>query len=213
MPQPALLARLTGSLFALSAAALLAGCASGTSDPADMIGNLAARGAFGGSPAATAQAATPSETNVICPSTELKDGSAAYRVYNGAQTNDNVRYQYSMGDIARECRVAGGQILIKVGVEGKVLLGPAGQPSNFNVPVFIGVRAEAGEKMLVSKVYSAAVTIPAGQTQGSFAIISDELAVPFTQENANDDYTVFIGFEGPGKAPVQRTARARRQRH
>jgi hypothetical protein len=67
--------------------------------------------------------------------------------------------------------------------------------------------------MLVSKVYSAAVTIPAGQTQGSFAIISDELAVPFTQENANDDYTVFIGFEGPGKAPAQRTARARRQRH
>jgi hypothetical protein len=217
MPQPALPARLTGplfaKLFALSAAAILAGCASGTSDPADMLGNLAARGAFGGSPPVAAQAAAPSETNVICPSTELKDGSAAYRVYAGAQTNENVRYQYSMGDIARQCRVAGGQVLIKVGVEGKVLLGPAGQPSNFNVPVFVGVRAEAGEKMLVSKVYSAAVTIPAGETQGSFAIISDELAVPFTQENANDDYTVFIGFEGPGKVPVQRTARARRQRH
>ncbi|MDF2118903.1 hypothetical protein PY365_25370 [Roseiarcaceae bacterium H3SJ34-1] len=210
MPQPALPARMMGALFAV---AFLAGCAKGGSDPADIIGNLAARGAFGGSPPAAAQAATPSETNVICPSVEVKDGSAAYRVYAGAQTSENVRYQYSLGDIARECRVAGGQVLIKVGVEGKVLLGPAGQPSNFNVPVFVGVRAEAGEKMLVSKVYNAAVTIPAGQTQGSFAIVSDELAVPFTQENANDDYTVFVGFEGPGKAPVQRTARARRQRH
>jgi len=217
MPQPALPARVTGTLFAkliaFSAAALLAGCASGTSDPADMIGNLAARGAFGGSPPVAQQAAA-TETNVICPSTEIKEGGSNYRVYAGAQSSENVRYQYSFGDIARECRVVNGQILIKVGVEGKVLLGPAGQPSSFNVPVFIGVRSEAaGEQMLVSKVYSAAVTIPAGQTQGSFAIISDELAVPFTQENANDDYTVFIGFEGPGKAPAQRTARARRQRH
>jgi len=210
MPQPALSTRMMGALFAVT---LLAGCAKGTSDPADILGNLAARGAFGGSPPVAAQPAAPTETNVICPSTELKDGSAAYRVYAGAETNENVRYQYSMGEIARECRVAGGQVLIKVGVEGKVLLGPAGQPSSFNVPVFIGVRAEAGEKMLVSKVYNAAVTIPPGQSIGSFTIVSDELAVPFTQENANDDYTVFVGFEGPGKASVQRTARARRQRH
>ena len=47
-----------------------------------------------------------------------------------------------MGEIARECRVAGNQLIIKIGVEGRVLLGPAGSPGTFTVPVTIAVRDE-----------------------------------------------------------------------
>ena len=77
----------------------------------------------------------------MSPVIEVLDGTASVRTYGGSdQTNDNVKYQYSMGDIARECiRGPATRSCIKVGVEGRVLLGPVGQPGNFNVPIRIAV--------------------------------------------------------------------------
>lgn len=201
--------RFSLALAGLGMGLVLSGCAGGGGDPADSIGNVLARGAFGGVKEQPVDPRPVTEAEVVCPYVDVREGGAAHRVYAGGQSSSSLRYQYSLGDVVRDCRVVGGQILIKVGVEGKVLLGPAGQGGNFQVPIYIGVRAEDGNKILVSKAYHASASVPSGQTNGSFSVVSDELAVPFLREAANEDYMVFVGFNNPGPGS-ERTARRRR---
>lgn len=189
----------------------LAGCASapGQSDPADTLGNIFAFNSLKAPPMPAQQQTAP--TSLICPIVDVRDGGAAHRVYNGKGTsNADVRYQFSIGETARECNLVNNQITIRVGVEGKVLIGPAGSASSFTVPVFIGVRRDSDQQMVASRVYQAQVSIPAGGAQTSFSVVSETMTVPFTQENAAADYTIYVGFEGQRESRPQRVARRRR---
>ena len=188
----------------LAAALAVAGCAGG--------GMPSFGGMFGSSdaPAQATQAqasAAPamattnpdgSAADLACPYVDVREGAAAHRVYAGGQGNANVRYQFSMGDIVRSCRLAGNQLILKVGVEGKVLLGPAGAPSSFTVPITVAVRREQGLQFINTRTYRIAAAIPAGASQTTFAMVSDEIAVPFISPKSNEDYQVFVGFEGAG---------------
>ena len=201
-------------LFAGSLGLAAAGCSSApgpqSADPADTLGNLFAFNSTRAPPIPAGSGAP--RTSVICPIVDVRDGGAAHRVYNGSGTsNSDVRYQFSIGETARECTVENEQIVIRVGVEGKVLLGPAGSPASFNVPVFIGVRRDEGQVMLTSKVYQIAASIPAGTSQTSFSVVSEPMTVPFTRENAAAVYTIYVGFDGQRENRPQQAARRGRQ--
>jgi hypothetical protein len=153
---------------------------------------------------------TQQDRPVACPQIEVQDGTASARTYVGTeQTNNNVRYQFSMGDVARECSKVGDQIMIKVGVQGRVLLGPAGAAGSFSVPVRIAVRRDADGKPAASKLYPVAATIPQGQTETDFALVADPLGVPYLRSEADQDYTILVGFDVQAKpaAPGNRKAR------
>ena len=141
---------------------------------------------------------------------DVREGAAAHRVYAGAQSNSTVRYQFSMGDIARECRVQGNQLVLKIGVEGRVLLGPAGSPGSFSVPVSIAVRDEATRKYVATRNFRVAANIAQGSANTEFAVVSDEIAVPFKSLAANEDYIIFVGFDGASAATGNQAARRRR---
>ena len=137
----------------------------------------------------------------------MLDGTASYRTYAGAeQTNGSVRYQFSMGEVARECTHSGKDVLLKVGVAGRVLLGPAGIPGAFTVPVRIAVRRDGDGKPAATKLYQVPATIGAGQDSTTFQLVSDPIAVPYVTFNADDDYTILVGFgrghQGPGPPPA-----------
>lgn len=149
-------------------------------------------------------------TELTCPVVDVREGAAAHRVYAGAQSNTTVRYQYSMGDIARECRVQGNQLVLKIGVEGRVLLGPAGSPGSFTVPVSIAVRDESSRKFVASRTYRAAASIAAGAANTSFAVVSDEITVPYKSLAANEEYIIYVGFDGASAATGNQPARRRR---
>lgn len=194
---------------------VLAGCSSGPgerADPGDTLGNLFAFNSTRAPPMPPqAQAQATSSARLICPVVDVREGGAAHRVYSGKGTGSNdVRYQFSVGETARECSREGEQIILKVGVEGKVLLGPAGSASSFSVPVFIGVRRDSDNQMLVSKVYQVAASIAPGTAHTTFSVVSEPLAVPYTRDNANEDYSIYVGFEKPSQ--TQTTAQRRRRR-
>lgn len=139
--------------------------------------------------------ASPS-LHLTCPQILVLDGNAAHRVYAGSeQTNEAVRYQFSIDDVARECVLQGDKLAIKVGVQGKVLLGPAGSPGSFNVPVKISAVQESNDDPIVVKSYRANVTIPNGQTEGSYTLVSDLLTVPFVQEHTELDYSLRVAVD------------------
>jgi hypothetical protein len=139
----------------------------------------------------------------------VREGAAAHRVYAGQQSNANVRYQFSMGEVARECRVAGSQLILKIGVEGRVLLGPAGSPGAFTVPVTIAVRDEASRQIVANRSYRVAANIAQGSSNTTFAVVSDEIAVPFKSAAASEDYQIFVGFDGASSAAGPQARRRR----
>jgi hypothetical protein len=139
--------------------------------------------------------------HLFCPEIIVLDGTAAFQAHAGSPpTNMNLRYQYALGDAVRECAVSGDQLAIKVGIAGNVLLGPAGTPASFSVPLRVAIVGAKDNQPLVTKLYRVAATIPQGQAQTGFQLVTEPLLVPFKQDHAEDDYTIKVGIdEGPEK--------------
>lgn len=167
------------------------------------LGNLLAFNTTNPGPVPPATGAR--EDPLVCPQIEVLDGTASLRRYVGTdQTSSNVRFQYSMGDVVRECSRSGGQIAIKVGVEGRVLLGPAGAPGSFTVPVRIAIRRESDQKPAAVKLYQVPATVAPGETETQFSLVSEPLTVPYLQAHADEDYTVLVGFDDRAAAPADK---------
>ena len=134
--------------------------------------------------------------HIVCPEVVVLEGTAASQTYAGTPPSSaNLRYQYALDDTARECTLEGDQLAIKIGIAGKVLLGPAGSPGSFSVPVRMAVLREHDNQPVVSKLYSAAVTVAGGETRADFTVVSEPLRVPFIQDRAEDDYTIRVGID------------------
>jgi hypothetical protein len=146
-----------------------------------------------------ATAAGPQARHIICPEVIVLEGTTASRAYAGTPPSSaNLKYQYALTDTARECSAEGKDLAIKIGVAGRVLLGPAGNAGNFAVPVRMAVLGKRDNQPILSKLYHAAVTLAPGQTQADFTIISEPLRVPFIQDHTDEDYTIRVGIdEGP----------------
>lgn len=204
--------RLFGWGACLAGMALLGGCGgSASSDSGSAVANLLAFNTtkVSAPPPPAAQA----DETLQCPTVEVLDGTASSRVYAGAeQTNGSVKYQFSMGDVARECSHVGDQLVLKVGVEGRALVGPVGAPGTYAAPVRIAVRREKDEKPVATKLYNIPVTIPSGEGGAPFSLIADPISVPFTTAHADDDYTIVVGFDAKGGNESEKPAVRRRRR-
>jgi hypothetical protein len=165
-------------------AALLSGCGSTTGSS---IANLIA---FNSPTAPEPVDMTRRVAKVECPSIDVLENGSVLQVGSGP----GLRHQFTLGDMSRECAVVNGQIAIRVGVSGRVIAGPAGGAGSFSVPIRVGVRREADQKILVSKVYNVPAAIPAGSASGVFSFVADPLTVPYTREEANEDYMVVVGM-------------------
>ena len=211
----------TGARAAVLAAVglSLCGCAAteklmpSTGGSGSVFGNLLAFHTADPGPAPAAAAGVRDEP-LQCPIVEILDGTASYRTYAGAeQTNEAVRYQFSMGEVARDCTRNGKDILLKVGVEGRVLLGPAGAPGAFTVPVRVAVRHDGDGKVVATKFFQVPATIAAGTDATTFQVVSEPIAVPFLTSHADEDYTILVGFDASGKAAPAAPATSRKPRH
>ncbi len=151
------------------------------------------------------------EAEVACPTIEGQDGTASVRTYAGEQSNANVRYQFSLGDIARECSKSGGNLVLKVGAEGRVLLGPAGSPGSFTVPVRVAVRNDATQKVVYSQLNRVAASVAPGSTETAFTFVSEPFQVPFVT-HPDEDYVILVGFDptGAGAAGEPKVRRKKR---
>jgi hypothetical protein len=185
---------LTASVFLVAAA--VAGCGhSGSFDVQDsgptQMNELMARVQFKEPPK------KPRPADLIqCPEIVVLEGTSADRVYTaGSQANDALRYQFSVLDVARDCRIDGSQISMKVGVDGKILLGPAGSPGSFAAPIRVVIVREVDQAPVFSKLYHIPTAVPAGETQGIFTLVTEPLNVPYTSEYAVHGYTIKVGFD------------------
>jgi hypothetical protein len=132
-----------------------------------------------------------------CPPVEIDEGGAAARV--GGADNASVRYQFDISQTARECApLSDNQFSLKVGVSGRLLIGPAGKPGAYSAPLRVTVHDENTKKDAFTKVYKVEASVPdAGDAP--FSLVTEPIVLPMTRTELADDYTLTVGFDN-GKA-------------
>jgi hypothetical protein len=198
------------ALALLLPALVLAGCASKSDEASPAEKNVTERILFGGSRLPEQKSET--QRDYGCPETSILEGTAAYRVGDAGAAR-GISHQAAIHDLARECRASGNTMNIKVGVRGRLLLGDAGKPGTFTVPVRIAVRSNGNT--VYSRLIPTSVVIPAEDTQAPFVVIDDAIALPITAEDPGEAYSIVVGLDPQGarQAPGRKKARApKRQR-
>jgi hypothetical protein len=136
-----------------------------------------------------------------CPVVEVEDGAATARV--GGPENPAVRYQFDLVDTARECQPLGGQFSLKVGVSGRLLIGPAGSPGAYSTNLKVLVRREIDQKTIFEKTYRVEANT-AGGVQAPFRMVTEPIVLPMTRPALNDDYSIFVGFDNGRNVALER---------
>jgi hypothetical protein len=154
---------------------------------------------------------TPSAPDVECPGVDIRAGASTLNIATRPDqaTAGDLRYQLSFGQTARECRVQDGTLTIKVGVQGRVILGPFGTPGSVDVPLRYAVVREGPEpRMIVTKFKRTGATIAPGQTHVQFVDIEEGLSFPLPSAAELSAYVVYVGFDEIGDRNEKKPARS-----
>src|SRR5207302_6561262 len=135
-----------GGALLMALGALVSGCSSdpgGSSSPgwfSSVRGGVS--GVFAGPtppvPASQAPGAPPlPSVDDDCPEVQIRGGASTLAVSSKTEQGapGDLRYQLTFTQTARQCTIAGSAMRIRVGVQGRVIAGPAGAPSQVEVPV------------------------------------------------------------------------------
>ena len=164
---------------------------------------------FGGksdeAPATTAPgAAVPQDTgDLTCPPVTVRAGASTYAVAApGKQpVGNDLRFQATISKMARECTVNGGVITARIGIQGRVIAGPAGAPSSVQVPIRVAVvQGGVSEKTIATKAYQTTVSMAEGSSV-PFVIVVDDLIYPAPPGALGDSYLFYVGFDPQGLKP------------
>lgn len=201
MPSPSPSIRLLAAGAALLA---LAGCQS-SNTVSDTERNFTTKLIFGGNALPPASpTGQPGARELGCPAAQILDGTAAFRAGDAGSAR-GLTYQAAINDLARECTPDGGTMRIKVGVQGRVILGENGKPGTYTIPLRVAVRGDG--KTVYSRLIPTSVTIPASETQAAFVIIDEQVTLPITAEDPGEQYTILVGLDPQGQRPERRRRR------
>jgi hypothetical protein len=143
--------------------------------------------------------------DINCPEVDIAEGGSAYRA--GGAESASVRYQFNISDTARQCDPAGpGQATIKIGVAGNLVIGPAGSPGTFSVPLRITVTQDSGHKQVYSRTYKIEATADA-MSSGQFRMVAEPIPVSMPTLQLASIYSITVGFEGGGGGAAPRAHR------
>jgi hypothetical protein len=148
-----------------------------------------------------------------CPGVAIRSGASTLAVTTtSAEAGPmTTKYQASIAQTARECAPLGAVMTMKVGVQGRILLGPEGGPGQMDIPLRYAVVQEGtSPKTIWSKFYRITVNITPGQTTVPFVHVEQDLTFPIPRGGDVDDYVVYVGFD-PSGAP-EKPARGKKKK-
>jgi hypothetical protein len=205
-------------VFALVATgALLSGCGgatSGFSAPADSgsLPSITDRFAqlFGSKSQAVGEAPPAADgTEPDCPVVKIRAGASTYAVAapDKQPVGSDLRYQATITRTARDCTRSSGQIIARVGIEGRVIAGPAGVPPTIEIPLRVAVvQTGVHEKVLATKVYRTTVSMT-GQSSVPFSLVGEDLAYSMPPGATSESYIFYIGFDPQAVTPEPKAGR------
>ncbi|OPF97504.1 hypothetical protein [Rhodopseudomonas palustris] len=145
----------------------------------------------------------PVESQLTCPSVTVRSGASTYAVgLPGKEASgSDLRYQAVISRTARECNLNTGVITAKIGVQGRIIAGPAGAPTSVDVPLRVAVVQEGvSPKTVFTKAYRTSVSM---QPDGSvpFSLVAEDVAYPAPSVSDNDAYVFYVGFDPQALKP------------
>jgi len=183
---------------ALGAGAIVAGCSS--SGLPSFGGSVPSW--FSRSDSATqAQASVPGtkQLDEDCPAVDIRTGAGTLAVAAKPQepTANDLRYQLTFIELARQCFANGNTVQIRVGVQGRAIVGPAGAPPQVSAPIRYSVVQEGVQpKTIATKFRRVPVTLASGSAV--FTDIEDDLSFPMPPLADLQKYVVYVGFDEAG---------------
>ena len=149
---------------------------------------------------ANASAAASEQMNFECPGITVRSGASTLSKWATAEESAmNLRYQVGIGQTARDCRLNNGVVTMHNGIQGRVILGPQGQPGQIEVPVRLAVVHEgAAPKAITTKLERVSVTVQPDSTNAIFTLVDNEISFPMPRGGDIDDYVVYVGFDQQG---------------
>jgi hypothetical protein len=199
------------------AGALLSGCSSTSSTSSDSSPSLGDRFGqlFGSKSQAVGEKPPPPVDNELtCPPVSIRAGASTYAVAApGKQAVGNdLSYQATITRTARDCTQNGGQITARIGILGRVIAGPAGNPSTVEVPVRVAVvQGGVQEKTIATKVYRTTVTL-GDSTSVPFSVVAEDLVYPVPPGATGDSYIFYIGFDPQALTPEPKPKAPRKKK-
>ena len=160
-------------------------------------------------------AASPEpENELTCPPVSIRAGASTYAVAApGKQpVGNDVRFQATITRTARQCTKNGDQITARVGIQGRVIAGPAGAPSTVEIPLRVAVvQGGVQEKTIATKAYQTTVSM---SEEGSepFTLVAEDLVYPVPPGATADSYIFYIGFDPQALKPEPKAKPVRKKK-
>jgi hypothetical protein len=172
---------------------------------------------FGGKSEEPSQGTPPpapeAEGDLTCPPVSIRAGASTYAVAApGKQPIGNdLRYQATITRTARECTKAGDQITARIGIQGRVIAGPAGAPSSVEIPLRVAVvQGGVSEKTIATKAYRTTVSMSEDGSE-PFSLVAEDMVYPVPPGAAGDSYIFYIGFDPQALKPEPKLKTTRKK--
>src|SRR4051812_577193 len=140
---------------------------------------------------------------LTCPDVKIRPGASTYGVaVPGKQpVGNDLRYQATIARYARDCNLENGRITARVGIQGRVIVGPAGAPATVEVPLRVAVvRDGVNEKVITTTVVR--TTVSMGEDLSvPFSVVAEDVVYPAVSVDENDSYVFYIGFDPQALKP------------
>ncbi|ODN71398.1 hypothetical protein [Methylobrevis pamukkalensis] len=131
----------------------------------------------------------------VCPQVGVRDGTQVYTLHARGMEADpaGVRYQANINKTARECRTdASGATTIKVGLAGRLIVGPKGDAGTVNLPLRVAV-VRNGNEVLFSQIFPVAAGVSGGAGNSLWTKVVDGIVVPAEKTSGNIE--IMVGFD------------------
>jgi hypothetical protein len=153
------------------------------------------------------------QSDLTCPPVSIRAGASTYAVAApGKQPIGNdLRFQATITRTARECTINGGVITARIGIQGRVIAGPAGAPSSVEIPIRVAVvQGGVQERTIATKAYRTTVTMTEDSSV-PFALVAEDLVYPAPSGDVADSYIFYIGFDPQALKPEPKPKAAKKK--
>jgi len=160
---------------------------------------------FSGATQKEPQPVTNAQPDVQCPFLDIRQGASTLTFPppppDGSNEAMSLKYQGMFVRAARDCAVVNGQMVMRVGVQGRIIVGPAGGAGHIEVPLRIAVVSApiTAPKTVITRLIRIPVTIGANDANVDFTHIEEGLSFPM-ESGSSDPYVAYIGFDPFGAA-------------
>ena len=127
-----------------------------------------------------------------CPPIKVRTGGEAlFKYANNTKPNAReLNWQAVIDNQSRNCVVSNGKITLRMGVVGRLLLGPAGNVQSADLPVRFAIERDGVP--LFSEKYDIPVQIPGSQQSAEFVKVVENVEIPYL---GGEQITIWVGFD------------------